>query len=49
MGLRAYRYYTSTSPFVINKKNKIKTKRNRWEKHSEKFCKEKKFSSEARK
>jgi len=34
MGLRAFKYYTSTPPFVINKKYKIKTKRKRCEKRS---------------
>jgi len=37
VGLKAYKYYTSTPPFVINKKyKKLKTKRKRWEKDSEK-------------
>jgi len=35
MELRAYKYYTSTPSFVINKKYKIKTKRKRWEKQWE--------------
>jgi len=39
MGRRAYKYYTSTPHFVINKKDKknIEKKKKRWEKHSEKI------------
>jgi len=36
MGLRAFKYYTSTPPFVINKKYELKDKKKKWEKQSEK-------------
>jgi len=44
MGLRAYKYYTSTPPFFINKKKKKRSK-----KHSEKIqYKIENISSEAK-
>jgi len=39
MGLRAFKYYTSTPPFVINKKYKKLKKKRKDEKNSEKLRK----------